>query len=45
MKLCEHCQRLIQPGEEHRSVGKFSTSGGGVTFHYHLACLLKRIGK
>jgi hypothetical protein len=45
MKICEHCHRLIKPDEEHRSFDKFSTSAGGFSFHYHLACLLKRIRK
>jgi hypothetical protein len=45
VKFCEKCTGPIRPDEEHRSVGKFSTSGSGTTFHYHLACLLKRIRK
>jgi len=43
VKICERCQRAIEPSEEHRTFDKFSTSAGGFTFYYHLACLLKAV--
>ncbi|MCX4972191.1 hypothetical protein [Streptomyces sp. NBC_00620] len=41
--ICSRCRRAITPGQPQRSFDKFSTSAGGFTFHYHLACLLKQI--